>query len=280
MEIDTHTELVDPVVLLAFEGWNDAGDSSSALLAHLHDAWDAQVVAEIDPETYYDFQVNRPMVSTVEGRRVLTWPGARVSVASPADLHRDVVIVQGIEPNMRWRSFVTEILQACEDLGATLVITLGALLADVPHTRPVPVTASAMGERVEKRLGLAQPNYEGPTGILGVVQDACQEVDIPCVSLWAAVPHYVAQPPCPKASLALLSKLEEIFAVAVPLGDLPDESRAWERGVATLVSEDEELAEYVQQLEESRDAADLPEASGDAIAAEFERYLKRRDGGF
>jgi proteasome assembly chaperone (PAC2) family protein len=278
MEIDTLTELVDPVVLMAFEGWNDAGDSSSALMQHLHEAWDATVVAEIDPETYYDFQVNRPIVSTEEGRRVLAWPGARIAVASPPELHRDVVLVSGMEPNMRWRSFVTEILQACEDLGATLVVTLGALLADAPHTRPVPVTASAMGSAVEERLGLEQPNYEGPTGILGVIQDACQEVHLPCVSLWAAVPHYVAQPPCPKASLALLSKIEELFGMALPIGDLPEESRAWERGVSSLVEDDDELADYVRQLEESRDAADLPEASGEAIAAEFQRYLKRRDG--
>lgn len=278
MEIDTLTELVDPVVLMAFEGWNDAGDASSALMQHLHDAWEATVVAEIDPETYYDFQVNRPVVSTEQGRRTLTWPGTRVSVASPPDLARDVILVQGIEPNMRWRSFVTEILQACEDLGATLVVTLGALLADTPHTRPVPVTASAMGRQAEQRLGLEQPNYEGPTGILGVVQDACQEIDLPCVSLWAAVPHYVAQPPCPKASLALLGKIEDIFGLTLPLGDLPEESQAWMRGVDALVADDEELADYVRQLEESRDAADLPEASGDAIAAEFERYLKRRDG--
>lgn len=278
MEIDTLTELVDPVVLMAFEGWNDAGDSSSALVQHLHEAWDATVVAEIDPETYYDFQVNRPIVSTEEGRRVLAWPGARISVASPPELHRDVVLVSGMEPNMRWRSFVTEILQACEDLGATLVVTLGALLADAPHTRPVPVTASAMGSAVEERLGLEQPNYEGPTGILGVIQDACQEVHLPCVSLWAAVPHYVAQPPCPKASLALLSKIEELFGLALPIGDLPEEARAWERGVSSLVEDDDELADYVRQLEESRDAADLPEASGEAIAAEFQRYLKRRDG--
>ena len=277
MEIDALTELVDPVVLLGFEGWNDAGDSASALLAHLHEVWDATVVAEIDPEPYYDFQVNRPVVSTVDGRRTLTWPGARVSVASPPDLTRDVILVTGIEPNMRWRGFVTEILQVCEDLGASLVVTLGALLADTPHTRPVPVTASAMGRTEDERMGFEPPNYEGPTGILGVVQDACQQLQLPCVSFWAAVPHYAAQPPCPKATLALLGRLEDLFESPLPLGDLPEEARAWERGVEALTSEDDEIAEYVRQLEESQDAAELPEASGEAIAREFERYLKRRD---
>lgn len=279
MENDAFTDLVDPVVLMAFEGWNDAGDSATALLTHLLDAWDATVVAEIDPESYYDFQVNRPVVTTEDGRRVLTWPGARIAVASPPDLHRDVVIVTGIEPNMRWRSFATEILQACEDLGASVVVTLGALLADSPHTRPVPVTGSAIGIDPSAGLDLQAPNYEGPTGILGVVQDACQQIGLPCISYWAAVPHYVSNPPCPKASLALLNRLETLFTVPLPLGDLPEEAKAWERGVAALVEDDDDLAEYVRQLEESRSTVDLPEASGDAIAAEFERYLKRRDDG-
>ncbi len=277
MEIDALTELVDPVVLLGFEGWNDAGDSASSLLAHLHDAWDATVVAEIDPESYYDFQVNRPVVSEVDGRRTLTWPGARISVASPPDFPRDVILVTGIEPNMRWRGFVTEILQACEDLGATLMVTLGALLADTPHTRPIPVTGSAMGRDDGERMGFEPPNYEGPTGILGVIQDACLQLQLPCVSFWAAVPHYASQPPCPKASLALLGRLEDLFHTPLPLGELLEEARAWERGVGALISDDEEIADYVRQLEESQDAADLPEASGEAIAREFERYLKRRD---
>lgn len=274
--VTEHTELVDPLVLMAFDGWNDAGDAASGLMAHLHDAWDVTVVAELDPENYYDFQVNRPVVTTEDGVRTLSWPGARIAVASPPGLGRDVILVTGTEPNMRWRTFVTEILQACEDLGARVVVTLGALLADTPHTRPVPVTASAMGARAQESLGLEQPNYEGVTGILGVVQDACQQLDLPCVSFWAAVPHYVAQPPCPKASLALLGRLEDLLGAPLPLGDLPEEARAWERGVNQLAAEDPEIAEYVAELEESRDATDLPEASGDAIAKEFERYLRRR----
>ncbi|MFC6152487.1 PAC2 family protein [Nocardioides yefusunii] len=277
MDVDAPTELIDPVVLMAFDGWNDAGDSASGLMAHLHEAWDVEVVAEIDPESYYDFQVNRPVVTTEDGVRTLSWPSARIAVASPPELGRHVILVSGTEPNMRWRSFVTEILQACEDLGAQIVVTLGALLADTPHTRPVPVTSSAMGKGIQERLGLEQPNYEGPTGILGVVQDACQQLDLPCVSFWAAVPHYVSQPPCPKASLALLGKVEDLLGRPLPLGELPEEARAWERGVNQLAAEDPEIADYVRELEESRDAADLPEASGDAIAREFERYLRRRD---
>ena len=178
---------------------------------------------------------------------------------------------------MKWRQFCAELLAACDDLGAELVVTLGALLADTPHTRPIPVTGTATEPELVDRLDLEQSTYEGPTGIVGVFNDACTQLDIPAVSYWAAVPHYVAQPPCPKATLALLGQLEELFQAPMPLGDLVDDSKAWERGVDELAAEDEDVADYVRALEETRDTADLPEASGEAIAREFERYLKRRD---
>lgn len=277
MEIDALTDLVDPVVIAAFEGWNDAADAATTVVQHLCDEWDATVVGWVDPEEYYDFQVNRPVVGLDdEGRRTLTWPGTQISVASPPDLERDVILIRGIEPNMKWRQFTAELLAACDDLGAQLVITLGALLADTPHTRPIPVSGTASAADLGSHAGLEVSTYEGPTGIVGVLQDACSRLDIPAISFWAAVPHYVSQPPCPKASLALLSRLEDLLGVTLPLGDLPEEAKAWERGVASLAEEDEDVADYVRQLEEARDAADLPEASGEAIAAEFERYLKRR----
>nr|WP_221634080.1 PAC2 family protein [Nocardioides luti] len=269
--------MVDPLVIAAFEGWNDAADAASSVVDHLIRVWDARVVGSIDPEEFYDFQVNRPVVGTDEnGYRRLTWPSTQIAIASPPDLDRDVILVRGIEPNMRWRQFCAELLAACDELGAELVVTLGALLADTPHTRPIPVTGTATEPELVDRLKLEQSTYEGPTGIVGVFQDACIRLDIPAVSYWAAVPHYVAQPPCPKATLALIGQLEELLEVSIPLGDLPEDARAWERGVDELAEEDEDVADYVRALEETRDTTDLPEASGEAIAREFERYLKRR----
>ncbi|MFC5176982.1 PAC2 family protein [Nocardioides taihuensis] len=278
IEIEDAPDLVDPVVIAAFEGWNDAADAASGVVDHLMRVWNARIVGAIDPEEFYDFQVNRPTVRTDDnGFRRLTWPSTQIAVASPPDLDRDVILLRGIEPNMRWRQFCAELLAACDELGGQLVVSLGALLADTPHTRPIPVTGTATEPELVDRLKLEQSTYEGPTGIVGVFQDACVRLDIPAVSYWAAVPHYVAQPPCPKATLALIGQLEDLLEVSIPLGELPEDARAWERGVDELAQEDEEISDYVRALEETRDTTDLPEASGDAIAREFERYLKRRD---
>jgi predicted ATP-grasp superfamily ATP-dependent carboligase len=269
-------DLVDPVMLCAFEGWNDAGDAASGAVLHLEEVWSATQIAEFDPEDYYDFQVNRPEVSFEDDARTITWPTTRLSVARIPLATRDVVLVHGIEPSMRWRSFTQELLTAARELGVEMVVTLGALLADSPHTRPVPVSGTSSDESISLRLGYEPSTYEGPTGIVGVLQEACSQAGIPAVSLWAAVPHYVAQPPCPKATLALLARIEDLLDVPVPLGDLPEESRAWQIGVDELAAEDDEIAAYVRTLEEAVDTAELPEASGDAIAREFERYLRRR----
>ena len=269
-------DLVDPVMLCAFEGWNDAGDAASGAVLHLEEVWSATQIAEFDPEDYYDFQVNRPEVTFDDGVRAVSWPTTRLSVARIPLATRDVVLVHGIEPSMRWRSFTQELLTAARDLGVEMVVTLGALLADSPHTRPVPVSGTSSDAGLSLRLGYEPSTYEGPTGIVGVLQDACAQAGIPAVSLWAAVPHYVAQPPCPKATLALLARIEDLLDVPVPLGDLPEESRAWQIGVDELAAEDDEIAAYVRTLEEAVDTAELPEASGDAIAREFERYLRRR----
>ena len=278
IEIDDVPELVNPVMVAAFEGWNDAACAASGVVDHLIEVWNAEVVAVVDPEEFYDYQVNRPLIGTTdEGMRRITWPSTQLSVCSPPGALRDVILLRGIEPNMRWRQFCAELLAGSEELGAQLVVTLGALLADTPHTRPVPVSGTATEPEITDRLKLEQSNYEGPTGIVGVFQDACTQADMPAVSFWAAVPHYVAAPPCPKATLALLGQIEELLEVSIPLGDLPEDARAWERGVDELAQEDEDVADYVRALEETRDTADLPEASGEAIAREFERYLKRRD---
>lgn len=269
--------MVDPWMVVAFEGWNDAADAASGVVDHLLEWWDATLVAEIDPEEYYDFQVNRPVVGTDEhGDRVLTWPSTRVYLARPVGADRDVLLVRGVEPNMRWRSFCQELLAIVDVHAVSTVVTLGALLADTPHTRPIPLSGTTSDVALGEALQLEESRYEGPTGINGVLADLCVHVDVPHVSLWAAVPHYVAQPPCPKATLALLSRLEDLLEVPLPLGDLVEASKAWERGVEELAAEDSEIAEYVEALEEAQDTSDLPEASGDAIAREFERYLRRR----
>jgi proteasome assembly chaperone (PAC2) family protein len=278
IEIEETPRLVNPVLVCAFEGWNDAAGAATGVLDHLVSVWDARLVAAIDPEEFYDFQMNRPLVASDEqGMRRITWPSTQMYVARPPGALRDVVLLRGIEPNMRWRQFCAELLAAADDMEVELVVTLGALLAETPHTRPIQVSGTATELDMEDRLKLEPSTYEGPTGIVGVFQDACVRLDIPAVSFWAAVPHYLPQPPCPKATLALLGQVEDLLEVSIPLGDLPEESRAWERGVEELAEEDEDIAEYVRSLEESQDTAELPEASGEAIAREFERYLKRRE---
>ena len=275
--MDDVENLVDPVVVVAFEGWNDAADAATGVIDHLLEAWSADPLDEIDPEDYYDFQVNRPTVGPDEqGRRVITWPTTRLFVAHPLGAERDVLLVRGLEPNMRWRAYCEELLTWVDRFGANLVVTLGALLAGSPHTRPVPVSGHASDAALSAALDLDVSRYEGPTGINGVFTDAAAANDLPCVSLWAAVPHYVAQTPCPKATLALLGRLEEVLGMPLPVGELTEAARAWERGVDELSREDPEIADYVESLEEARDTSELPEASGDAIAREFERYLKRR----
>ncbi|MEU6415007.1 PAC2 family protein [Microbispora sp. NPDC046933] len=280
IEFEGLPELVDPVLIAAFEGWNDAGEASSGVLAHLESEWKATPLVELDPEDYYDFQVTRPVVELGDGlTRSIVWPTTRLLLARPPGAKRDVVLLRGIEPNMRWRSFCAEIVGLCHDLGIELAILLGALLNDSPHTRPVPITGSVSDPGMARALNLELTKYEGPTGIVGVLQHTLGTAGLRTVSLWASVPHYVAQPPNPKATLALLRRIEDMLDIPMPYGDLAEEARAWEHGVDELAAQDSEVAEYVRELEERKDAAELPEASGDAIAAEFERYLRRRDRG-
>ena len=330
IEFDRLGQLTSPVAIAAFEGWNDAGEAASGVISHLGIAWQAQPIAAVEPEDFYDFQVTRPVVEITEGRiERLVWPTTRLSVAravawpgpagaagpagqkspqsrefaeslardadpdggspgvsaDPGDddavptgtgLDRDIILVHGIEPNMRWRSFTDELVQGLTELGVESVILVGALLADAPHTRPVPVSVGAADPKLSATVTAPFSDYKGPTGILGVVQYALAGAGIPAVSLWASVPHYVAQPPNPKATLALLRGVEDILDAPLPLADLAEEARAWERGVDELAQQDSEVADYVRTLEEAKDATDLPQASGDAIAREFERYLRRR----
>lgn len=284
IELEGLPELVDPVMICAFEGWNDAGDAASSAVGHLDREWKGEVFASLDAEDYYDFQVNRPTVTLHGGVRKVTWPTTQLSAVRIADADgkghpRDLVLVRGIEPSMRWRSFCNEILGFAHELGVELVVLVGALLGDTPHTRPVPVTGVTSDPELAEAMDLEETRYEGPTGIVGILQEACTHAGVPTASLWAAVPHYVSQPPNPKATLALLNRLDDLIDVRIPLGDLPEDARAWQLGVDQLAAEDTEVAEYVQTLEEARDTAELPEASGEAIAREFERYLRRRDTG-
>ncbi len=277
IEYDDLPSLTDPVMIAAFEGWNDAGEAASSTITHLREVWQAEPLTELDPEEYYDYQVNRPHISLdTSGVRQLEWPSTRIYVARIPLFPRDVVLIQGIEPNMRWQQFTREVLGLAAELDVNLVVTLGALLSDSPHTRPVPVTGSTTDARLAADLGMEPSSYEGPTGIVGVIQEACERFGLPSVSLWAAIPHYVGQAPSPKGTLALVRKVEDVLDIPVPLGDLVEEARAWEIGVDELAEDDEEVADYVRQLEQARDTTELPEASGEAIAAEFERYLRRR----
>ncbi|MDN5748810.1 MAG: PAC2 family protein [Pseudonocardia sp.] len=276
--------LVDPVMIAAFEGWNDAGEAASTALEHLELSWDATPLASIDPEDYYDFQVTRPHVRYADGvTRKIEWQTTRLSVATLPGTERHVVLVNGIEPNLRWRSFCTELLGHIERLGVMKVITLGALLTDIPHTRPTTVSGISHDTDSANRMQVEPSTYQGPTGIVGVFQNACVEAGVPAMSFWAAVPHYVSQARVPKAAVALLHRIEEVLDVEVPLGGLPEQAEEWERTVSEMAEADDEVREYVRQLEEqaaNEDAEEpLPEADGDAIAADFERYLRRRGTG-
>ncbi len=280
MDVESWPELRNPVLVAAFEGWNDAGDAATGAIEHLELTWGATPLAALDPDDYYDFQVNRPTVSHVDGvARRITWPTTRLSVCRPEGAEFDLVLVRGIEPNMRWRTFCDELLDIIRELGVEIVVTLGALLSDAPHTRPTPVTGTAYDPASAARFGLEGSHYEGPTGIVGVLQDACVSIGIPAVSFWAAVPHYVAQPPNPKATIALLHRVEEVLDVPVPLGELPAQADEWNKLVDEMAEEDSDVQEYIRDLEERDDAGEMREASGEAIAQEFERYLRRRDRG-
>src|SRR5919197_3465606 len=275
--------LADPVLVAAFEGWNDAGDAASGAVEHLELVWDAKPLTELDPDDYYDFQVNRPTVSLIDGiSRRISWPTTRFSYCRPPGAEFDLVLVHGIEPNMRWRSFCGELLGVIRELEARTVVTLGALLSDTPHTRPTQVTGTAYDAESAARFGLERSRYEGPTGIVGVLQDACVAAGIPAISFWAGVPHYVSQPPNPKATVALLHRVEEVLDLPVPLAELPQQADESQKLVDEMAAEDDEVTEYIRNLEQRDDEIDrgaMRETSGDATAREFERYLRRRDRG-
>lgn len=284
MEIHQIPLLRNPVMIVAFSGWNDAAEAASGAVEHLLSGWRdksddvlPELIAQVESEDFYDFQVNRPQVSIDQSQiRSITWPSTQVFGLAVPSMPRDLVIVTGVEPSMRWKSFASDLLDLADDLEVSLVVTLGSLLADTPHTRPITVTGTGAHPSIADRLGVSVSKYEGPTGILGIIQDACMRRGVDAISLWAAVPHYAASSPSPKATLALVNTLEEFLEVSIPLSDLPERADIWEKEVNDLAAEDSEVADYVKALEESKDAAELPEVSGDSIAKEFERYLRRQ----
>jgi proteasome assembly chaperone (PAC2) family protein len=272
--------LTRPVLVSAFRGWNDGGQGASLAGGYLAKTWDAEQFAEIDPEGFYDFQATRPHVSLVDGlTRRIDWPENTFYHASLPGTDRDVVLLLGIEPNLRWRAFTALIVDLAKELGVEMLVSLGALLADVPHTRPAPVTGSATDQALVEQLGLSASRYEGPTGIVGVLHDACRKEDIPSVSLWAAVPHYVSLTPSPRAARALCERLGELLEADVDLADLEEAEEAYAEQVSEAVAADAETAAYVEELEQRVDAlpdeADIP--SGDALAAELSRYLREHE---
>jgi len=284
MEIHQIPLLREPIMIMAFSGWNDAAEAASGAVEHLLSGWRdknddvlPELIAEVESEDYYDFQVNRPVVSIDDSEiRSITWPSTQVFGMAIPSMTRDLVIVTGVEPSMKWKSFTSDLLDLADDLEVSLIVSLGSLLADTPHTRPITVTGTGAHPSIANRLGVSVSKYEGPTGILGIIQDGCMRRGIDAISLWAAVPHYAANAPSPKATLALINTLEEFLNIKIPLAGLPDRADAWEREVNDLASDDSEIADYVKALEESKDAAELPEVSGDTIAKEFERYLRRQ----
>ena len=283
MEILQIPSLRDPIMLIAFSGWNDGAEAATGALDHLLSAWTDSnddvvpvLIAQVDSEDFYDYQVSRPQVSVSDSmQREITWPGTQIFGLSIPSMKKDLVIVTGVEPSMRWKSFTREILDIADDLETSMIITIGAMLSDSPHTRPIRILATTSNPSIGSRLDLQPSNYQGPTGIIGAIQDGCTKRGIESLSLWASVPHYAPNAPSPKASLALIQAIEDYLGVSIPLGDLREQAETWEDSVTQLASEDADVADYVKALEASKDAADLPEVSGETIAKEFEKYLRR-----
>ncbi|HEY2938239.1 MAG TPA: PAC2 family protein [Gaiellaceae bacterium] len=280
LRVHARPELSRPVLIAAFRGWNDGAQAASLAAGYLAKTWGAEQFADVDPEGFFDFQATRPHVSLEEGvTRRIDWPETAFYHARPDGLDRDVVLLLGIEPNLRWRTFTELLVGLARDLDVELMITLGALLADVPHTRPSPVTGSASDEELVQRLGLSASRYEGPTGIVGVLHDACKGAGIPSASLWAAVPHYVSLTPSPRAAVALCERLGDLIGVEIDVDELEEAAASYEEQVSEAVASDEETAAYVEELERRADqleeSSDLP--SGDALAAELTRFLRERE---
>jgi proteasome assembly chaperone (PAC2) family protein len=273
-------ELRRPLLVAAFRGWNDGAQGATLAGGYLAKAWDAARFAEIDAESFFDFQATRPQVSLVDGvTRRLEWPENAFYQAHIPGSDRDCILLLGVEPNLRWRTFTDLIISLAAELGVEMVVTLGAILADVPHTRPAPVSGSATDPKLVEELGLQLSRYEGPTGIVGVLHDACRRSGIPSVSLWAAVPHYVSLAPSPRAALSLCDRLGTLLSIDVDTAELEEAAETYERQVTEAVATDEETSQYVEELERRTELIEAEEnlPSGDTLAAELTRFLRERD---
>jgi len=280
LRIDSRPQLERPVMIAAFRGWNDGGQGASLAAAYLARAWAAVEFASIDPEQFYDFQATRPTVSLVDGfTRQIDWPENTFMHAPLPGAGRDVILLLGVEPNLRWRTFGELVSGLAESFQVDLVLTLGSLLADVPHTRPSPVTGSATDPELIEQLGLQASRYEGPTGMVGVLHDACARSGLKSASLWAAVPHYVSLTPSPRAAKALVDKLAALLGADVDSSELDEAAESYAQQVSEAVASDEETAAYVQELEHRVDelAQDWDVPTGDSIAAELTRFLRERE---
>jgi proteasome assembly chaperone (PAC2) family protein len=272
--------LRSPVMVCAFRGWNDAAAAASTALTAVAGSLDAQLVAQVDPEEYFDFQSTRPTITMDEGQtRRIEWPENNVFAVQVPSADRDLVLLDGTEPNLRWRTFSETIATVADALGVEMVITLGALIAEVSHTLPVPITGLASSAELVEELELERSNYEGPTGIVGVVHDLCRQNGIDSASLWAAVPHYVAAVPNPKAALALLRRLEGLTGIAVEASELEEETNDYEEQIGRAVAANPEIEELVSRIEAEQadlldEEGDLPNA--DTLAREFQRFLRQR----
>jgi predicted ATP-grasp superfamily ATP-dependent carboligase len=278
--VSSRPQLEHPILISAFRGWNDGGQGASLATGYLAKLWNARRFAEIEPENFFDFQATRPHVSLEEGlTRRIDWPSTVFYHGRPAGLERDVVLLLGIEPNLRWKTFTDLVVGFIQELGVELVISLGSLLADVPHTRPCPVTGSASDPELVERLGLSASRYEGPTGIVGVLHDACREAELPSASLWAAVPHYVSLTPSPKAALALCERLGDLLQAPIDTTELAEAANNYSEQVSEAVASDPDTAAYIEELEQRADTlaeeAELP--SGDEMAAELTKFLRDRE---
>lgn len=269
------------VLVTAFDGWNDAGEAASSALTLLRERGSYETVHAVDPELYFDYQYTRPQVTTdADGRRALLWPETLLLRPTRSLRGTQLWLLTGVEPARAWQAFAAELIDVALAEDITGFVALGSMMSDVPHTRPISVFASTENEQLRATLQLDRSSYEGPVGILSVLSAAAEDAGIPTASLWASVPHYVAgHTPSPKATLALLDRLEDLTGAPVPRGDLADEALAWEASIDAAAADDEEMTEYIRQLEQTRDTWDSPEASGDAIAREFERYLRRGGDG-
>jgi proteasome assembly chaperone (PAC2) family protein len=279
VEYRARPELTEPIVICAFAGWNDGGEGATTAAKELRDQWGGRRFASIDPEEFYDFQVHRPTVHLVDGQtRRIDWPANDFWWARVGE--RDVVVFVGLEPNVRWRTYCEQILRVCGDIGASVIVTLGAFLADVPHTIAAPVSAASADPAWAARPGMVPARYEGPTGIVGVLNDFASRSGIPGVSLWGASPHYLPQTANPKVALALLERLRDLLGLEIDTGEVELAARGWEREVNEAIEEDGNLADYVARLEKAAEqglieGADASEVlSGEELAEELERFLR------